>query len=82
MHPNPTGRSKFLFHYKEIVGHNTRQCVALSLEFLMGLTWQHNICVFVLKASVTALSNESITIKGKQFFILKMIGRGGSSKVR
>uniref|UniRef100_A0A671WI01 Dual specificity protein kinase TTK n=1 Tax=Sparus aurata TaxID=8175 RepID=A0A671WI01_SPAAU len=31
--------------------------------------------------SVTALSNESITIKGKQFFILKMIGRGGSSKV-
>ncbi|KAM8735130.1 dual specificity protein kinase Ttk [Acanthopagrus schlegelii] len=31
--------------------------------------------------SVTTLSNESITIKGKQFFILKMIGRGGSSKV-
>lgn len=29
----------------------------------------------------TALSNESITIKGQQFFILKMIGRGGSSKV-
>ncbi|XP_023668766.2 dual specificity protein kinase Ttk isoform X1 [Paramormyrops kingsleyae] len=26
-------------------------------------------------------SNDSITIKGKQFFILKMIGRGGSSKV-
>uniref|UniRef100_A0A8D3ECY9 Dual specificity protein kinase TTK n=1 Tax=Scophthalmus maximus TaxID=52904 RepID=A0A8D3ECY9_SCOMX len=34
-----------------------------------------------LLASITALSNESITIKGKQFFILKMIGRGGSSKV-
>ncbi|KAM6994273.1 dual specificity protein kinase Ttk [Tautogolabrus adspersus] len=33
------------------------------------------------QASFTALSNESITIKGKQFFILKMIGRGGSSKV-
>ncbi|XP_028326813.1 dual specificity protein kinase Ttk [Gouania willdenowi] len=28
-----------------------------------------------------SLSNESLTIKGKQFFILKMIGRGGSSKV-
>ncbi|XP_019748623.1 dual specificity protein kinase Ttk isoform X2 [Hippocampus comes] len=26
-------------------------------------------------------SNESMTIRGKQFFILKMIGRGGSSKV-
>ncbi|XP_017268616.1 dual specificity protein kinase Ttk [Kryptolebias marmoratus] len=33
------------------------------------------------QASFSALSNESITIKGKQFFILKMIGRGGSSKV-
>ncbi|XP_071758524.1 dual specificity protein kinase Ttk [Centroberyx gerrardi] len=33
------------------------------------------------QASVTAVSNETITIKGKQFFILKMIGRGGSSKV-
>ncbi|KAF7660444.1 hypothetical protein LDENG_00281880 [Lucifuga dentata] len=33
------------------------------------------------QASFPALSNESITIKGKQFFILKMIGRGGSSKV-
>uniref|UniRef100_A0A3Q3RJ43 Dual specificity protein kinase TTK n=1 Tax=Mastacembelus armatus TaxID=205130 RepID=A0A3Q3RJ43_9TELE len=33
------------------------------------------------QASITPLSNESITIKGKQFFILKMIGRGGSSKV-
>uniref|UniRef100_A0A7N6A7F8 Dual specificity protein kinase TTK n=1 Tax=Anabas testudineus TaxID=64144 RepID=A0A7N6A7F8_ANATE len=32
-------------------------------------------------SSLTALSNETITIKGKQFFILKMIGRGGSSKV-
>ncbi|XP_062394314.1 dual specificity protein kinase Ttk [Sardina pilchardus] len=29
----------------------------------------------------TVFSNESITIKGQQFFILKMIGRGGSSKV-
>uniref|UniRef100_A0A672HSI8 Dual specificity protein kinase TTK n=1 Tax=Salarias fasciatus TaxID=181472 RepID=A0A672HSI8_SALFA len=41
-------------------------------------------CVFVFilfQPSFTALSNESITIKGKQFFILKMIGRGGSSKV-
>ncbi|XP_028281318.1 dual specificity protein kinase Ttk [Parambassis ranga] len=33
------------------------------------------------QASFSALSNETITIKGKQFFILKMIGRGGSSKV-
>ncbi|XP_013875813.1 dual specificity protein kinase Ttk [Austrofundulus limnaeus] len=33
------------------------------------------------QASFSALSNESIIIKGKQFFILKMIGRGGSSKV-
>uniref|UniRef100_A0A673W1A3 Ttk protein kinase n=1 Tax=Salmo trutta TaxID=8032 RepID=A0A673W1A3_SALTR len=28
-----------------------------------------------------ALSNESIVIKGKRFLVLKMIGRGGSSKV-
>ncbi|KAF3840148.1 hypothetical protein F7725_018865 [Dissostichus mawsoni] len=33
------------------------------------------------QASLSALSNETITIKGKQFFILKIIGRGGSSKV-
>ncbi|KAJ3597367.1 hypothetical protein NHX12_000895 [Muraenolepis orangiensis] len=33
------------------------------------------------QSALLALSNESITIKGKQFFILKMIGRGGSSKV-
>nr|XP_040022139.1 dual specificity protein kinase Ttk [Gasterosteus aculeatus aculeatus] len=33
------------------------------------------------QSSFSALSNETITIKGKQFFILKMIGRGGSSKV-
>ncbi|XP_044063780.1 dual specificity protein kinase Ttk isoform X2 [Siniperca chuatsi] len=38
-------------------------------------------CFQTPQASFTALSNESITIKGKQFFILKMIGRGGSSKV-
>ncbi|XP_063054742.1 dual specificity protein kinase Ttk [Engraulis encrasicolus] len=29
----------------------------------------------------SVFSNESITIKGQQFFILKMIGSGGSSKV-
>ncbi|XP_047217337.1 dual specificity protein kinase Ttk [Girardinichthys multiradiatus] len=29
----------------------------------------------------SSFSNETITIKGKQFFVLKMIGRGGSSKV-
>lgn len=28
-----------------------------------------------------AISNESLTIKGKQFLVLKIIGRGGSSKV-
>ncbi|TNN02960.1 hypothetical protein fugu_010447 [Takifugu bimaculatus] len=33
------------------------------------------------QSSLTSISNESITIKGKQFFVLKMIGRGGSSKV-
>ncbi|KAL0984672.1 hypothetical protein UPYG_G00145020 [Umbra pygmaea] len=33
------------------------------------------------QGSVSALSNNSITIKGKQYVILKMIGRGGSSKV-
>uniref|UniRef100_A0A8C9RKK9 Dual specificity protein kinase TTK n=1 Tax=Scleropages formosus TaxID=113540 RepID=A0A8C9RKK9_SCLFO len=33
------------------------------------------------QGSVAAFSNDSITIKGRQFFILKMIGRGGSSKV-
>uniref|UniRef100_A0A8C7C9Q7 Ttk protein kinase n=1 Tax=Oncorhynchus kisutch TaxID=8019 RepID=A0A8C7C9Q7_ONCKI len=33
------------------------------------------------QGSTTALSNESIVIKGKQFLVLKMIGRGGSSKV-
>ncbi|XP_061631669.1 dual specificity protein kinase Ttk isoform X2 [Phyllopteryx taeniolatus] len=33
------------------------------------------------QASITSLSNESIIIKEKRFFILKMIGRGGSSKV-
>ncbi|XP_027142549.1 dual specificity protein kinase Ttk [Larimichthys crocea] len=39
------------------------------------------LCFQTPQASLTAFSNESITIKGKQFFILKMIGRGGSSKV-
>lgn len=39
------------------------------------------LCAQTPQASISALSNESITIKGKQFFILKMIGRGGSSKV-
>ncbi|KAL4657440.1 dual specificity protein kinase TTK isoform X1 [Arapaima gigas] len=34
-----------------------------------------------MQGSVAAFSNDSITIKGRQFFILKMIGRGGSSKV-
>ncbi|XP_074538712.1 dual specificity protein kinase Ttk [Halichoeres trimaculatus] len=38
-------------------------------------------CFQTPQASLTSLSNESITIKGRQFFILKMIGRGGSSKV-
>ncbi|XP_033495819.2 dual specificity protein kinase Ttk [Epinephelus lanceolatus] len=38
-------------------------------------------CFQTPQASLTTFSNESITIKGKQFFILKMIGRGGSSKV-
>nr|XP_020452873.1 dual specificity protein kinase TTK isoform X2 [Monopterus albus] len=38
-------------------------------------------CFQTPQAPFTAFSNEAITIKGKQFFILKMIGRGGSSKV-
>ncbi|XP_064804844.1 dual specificity protein kinase Ttk-like isoform X2 [Oncorhynchus masou masou] len=33
------------------------------------------------QSSAAALSNESIVIKGKRFLVLKMIGRGGSSKV-
>ncbi|XP_021418499.2 dual specificity protein kinase Ttk [Oncorhynchus mykiss] len=33
------------------------------------------------QGSAVALSNESIVIKGKRFLVLKMIGRGGSSKV-
>uniref|UniRef100_A0A8C7TGV8 Ttk protein kinase n=1 Tax=Oncorhynchus mykiss TaxID=8022 RepID=A0A8C7TGV8_ONCMY len=33
------------------------------------------------RGSAVALSNESIVIKGKRFLVLKMIGRGGSSKV-
>ncbi|XP_070980408.1 dual specificity protein kinase Ttk-like isoform X1 [Oncorhynchus clarkii lewisi] len=33
------------------------------------------------QASAVALSNKSIVIKGKRFLVLKMIGRGGSSKV-
>uniref|UniRef100_A0A673VZ30 Ttk protein kinase n=1 Tax=Salmo trutta TaxID=8032 RepID=A0A673VZ30_SALTR len=33
------------------------------------------------RGSAAALSNESIVIKGKRFLVLKMIGRGGSSKV-
>uniref|UniRef100_A0A3B4A8D9 Protein kinase domain-containing protein n=1 Tax=Periophthalmus magnuspinnatus TaxID=409849 RepID=A0A3B4A8D9_9GOBI len=33
------------------------------------------------QSSIPTISNDSITIKGKQFFILKIIGRGGSSKV-
>ncbi|XP_077431857.1 dual specificity protein kinase Ttk isoform X2 [Vanacampus margaritifer] len=41
----------------------------------------HSAGFHIAKASFTSLSNESITIKGKQFFILKMIGQGGSSKV-
>ncbi|KAM6935094.1 dual specificity protein kinase Ttk [Lycodopsis pacificus] len=38
-------------------------------------------CFQTPQASLSALSNETITIKGEQFFILKLIGRGGSSKV-
>ncbi|XP_026858578.2 dual specificity protein kinase Ttk isoform X1 [Electrophorus electricus] len=38
-------------------------------------------CTPQSQGPVSAFSNESITIKGRQFFILKMIGRGGSSKV-
>lgn len=40
-----------------------------------------SVCFQTPQSSFTSFSNESITIKGKQFFILKMIGRGGSSKV-
>uniref|UniRef100_A0A8D0AGF3 Ttk protein kinase n=1 Tax=Sander lucioperca TaxID=283035 RepID=A0A8D0AGF3_SANLU len=38
-------------------------------------------CTPLNQTPQASLSNETITIKGKQFFILKMIGRGGSSKV-
>lgn len=39
------------------------------------------LCIQTPQAPIPALSNEVITVKGKQFYILKMIGRGGSSKV-
>uniref|UniRef100_A0AAQ5XCE6 Protein kinase domain-containing protein n=1 Tax=Amphiprion ocellaris TaxID=80972 RepID=A0AAQ5XCE6_AMPOC len=38
-------------------------------------------CLQTPQAPLSAFSNDCITIKGRQFFILKMIGRGGSSKV-
>ncbi|KAM9724248.1 dual specificity protein kinase Ttk isoform 1-T1 [Menidia menidia] len=47
----------------------------------MGTPLNQSACFQTPQSSFSALSNESITIKGKQFFILKMIGRGGSSKV-
>uniref|UniRef100_A0A8C7TF67 Ttk protein kinase n=1 Tax=Oncorhynchus mykiss TaxID=8022 RepID=A0A8C7TF67_ONCMY len=40
-----------------------------------------NYAVCLGGGSAVALSNESIVIKGKRFLVLKMIGRGGSSKV-
>uniref|UniRef100_A0A8C2ZM12 Ttk protein kinase n=1 Tax=Cyclopterus lumpus TaxID=8103 RepID=A0A8C2ZM12_CYCLU len=48
--------------------------VVTTLPYLLLVCYIHS-------SSLSALSNETITIKGKQFFILKMIGRGGSSKV-
>ncbi|XP_075868717.1 dual specificity protein kinase Ttk isoform X2 [Nelusetta ayraudi] len=38
-------------------------------------------CFQTPQAPIPALSKDFITVKGKQFYILKMIGRGGSSKV-
>uniref|UniRef100_A0AAV2MBC7 Protein kinase domain-containing protein n=1 Tax=Knipowitschia caucasica TaxID=637954 RepID=A0AAV2MBC7_KNICA len=44
-------------------------------------TPQNKVCFQTPQPSIPTISNDSITIKGKQFFILKIIGRGGSSKV-
>ncbi|XP_035257510.1 dual specificity protein kinase Ttk [Anguilla anguilla] len=45
-------------------------------------TPQNQVCpIQTPQGSMSALSNDSITIKGRQFYILKMIGQGGSSKV-
>uniref|UniRef100_A0A8C5CG87 Ttk protein kinase n=1 Tax=Gadus morhua TaxID=8049 RepID=A0A8C5CG87_GADMO len=45
------------------------------------VSYSHIQQVNPIPISHRALSNESITIKGKEYFILKMIGQGGSSKV-
>lgn len=44
-------------------------------------TPQNQVIFQTPQASITTISNDSITIKGKQYIILKIIGRGGSSKV-
>ncbi|KAJ0000120.1 hypothetical protein NQD34_011962 [Periophthalmus magnuspinnatus] len=44
-------------------------------------TPQNQVIFQTPQSSIPTISNDSITIKGKQFFILKIIGRGGSSKV-
>lgn len=44
-------------------------------------TPQNQLSLQTPQSSISAISKDSITIKGKQFFILKLIGRGGSSKV-
>uniref|UniRef100_A0A8C4E0G0 Dual specificity protein kinase TTK n=1 Tax=Dicentrarchus labrax TaxID=13489 RepID=A0A8C4E0G0_DICLA len=62
--------------YRQLLMTGTDQ-----MHYISGHVDSSVFCLISLQPSFTALSNESITIKGKQFFILKMIGRGGSSKV-
>ncbi|XP_060725834.1 dual specificity protein kinase Ttk [Tachysurus vachellii] len=54
------------------VGHVQLPCTPQSQISFVQQTQQ---------GPMSTISNESIIIKGRQFFILKMIGRGGSSKV-
>ncbi len=64
------------------------KCLLRSSMVYKGLNFCLLLCellinwtIFLSQAPASAFSNESVTIKGKQFFIFKMIGRGGSSKV-
>uniref|UniRef100_A0AAY4E7T1 Protein kinase domain-containing protein n=1 Tax=Denticeps clupeoides TaxID=299321 RepID=A0AAY4E7T1_9TELE len=56
--------------------HQTNFDVSLSVVARWEL-W----AIRVVLLHTPIFSNDTITIKGRQFFILKMIGRGGSSKV-
>uniref|UniRef100_A0A8C2AS82 Dual specificity protein kinase TTK n=1 Tax=Cyprinus carpio TaxID=7962 RepID=A0A8C2AS82_CYPCA len=68
----------------ELLQGNIKKCTSiLQKAFEMNAKPRRVLEAAVrnLNTPTSAFSNESITIKGKQFFIFKMIGRGGSSKV-